>query len=300
MLIVRIYCIAILLFALKLQAQDSLSYWVKEKIISSHPASDRHPSFSPDGKTIAFESNRSGKWGIYSMNSDGSNQQPLVADSFNNRIPSFYPDRELILFESDRNGYIELYCYDTAQNKLAKLFSKEQFLYSQSFSACSPDGNYLAFCSDSLKANGLLNIFLFEIKSGKIQALTKDTSGSLYPAWSPDSKEIIFFSRRDTKGNDDELYRMDVASGNTERLTNYPLHDFCPAWSALGNFIVYVKSMETIRTELYRMDLKTKKETRITFNKEGDTEPALSPDGKKLAWTGFRNGNFEICIMDIN
>lgn len=300
MLAVNIYSIVLLMFALTMRALDSLLYLQKEKNITNHFSNDRHPSFSPDGKKIVFESDRSGKWSVYIMNTDGSNQQPMVTDSFNNRIPSFYPDGKLILFESDRSGFAELYTYDVGTTRLTKVFSKEQFAFNQLFGACSSDGNYLAFCSDSLKASGLLNIFLFERKSGKIQALTKDTSRSLYPAWSPDSKEIIFFSRLDTKGTNDELYQMNISTRKTKRLTNYPLHDFCPVWSRKRNFIVYVKSMETIRPELYKMNLKTKKETRITFNNDGDTEPAISPDGKKQAWTGFRNGNFEICVMNIN
>ena len=70
---------------------------------------DRHPFFSPDGKTIVFESNRDGNWEIYIMDSNGDNQKKLTNNPADDRMPSWHPAENKILFQSDRNGKIELF-----------------------------------------------------------------------------------------------------------------------------------------------------------------------------------------------
>lgn len=265
---------------------------ITEINISNHPSHDRHPSWSPNGEFIVFESDRNGKWGLFITDTTGSSVQQLVSDEFNNRMPFFHPNGTSILFESDKTGRYELYEYCLISRHISKIIKEDEFTGLQQFGAYSPDGNYLAFCSaEPSKKN--YNVFLMHLKSGVIGQLTYDTTRSLYPSWSKDSKEIIFFSRRD--GQDDELYRLTVEKGDVTRLTDNPTNDFCPAWIS-DNEIIFARSIEKDQPELFSLDLHSKKEKRLTRNHETDTEPSVSPDGNFLAWTGYRGGNFEVLI----
>jgi TolB protein len=49
--------------------------------LTRDPAYDADPAWSPDGRKIAFVSNRDGKYGIYVMNADGSGEQRLAQQS---------------------------------------------------------------------------------------------------------------------------------------------------------------------------------------------------------------------------
>ena len=71
--------------------------------LNDNPASGGSPSWSPDGRRIAFESTRDGNYEIYVMNADGSGQTRLTNDPAVDRRPSWSPDGCRIVFESDRD-----------------------------------------------------------------------------------------------------------------------------------------------------------------------------------------------------
>ena len=72
--------------------------------LTNDPSDNNFPLFSPDGKKIAFTSDRDGNKEIYIMNSDGTNPQNLTNDPSNDYSISFSPDGKKILFKSDRDG----------------------------------------------------------------------------------------------------------------------------------------------------------------------------------------------------
>ena len=76
---------------------------------------------SPDGQKIVFTSDRDGPRNIYIMNSDGSNQQKLTDNPFNDYEPIFSPDGLSIIFTSERDGNKEIYIMNEKGNNIANL-----------------------------------------------------------------------------------------------------------------------------------------------------------------------------------
>ena len=74
---------------------------------------DEDPSWSPDGKRIAFTSMKNGgNREIYVMDADGGNQRNLSNDLFSDKDPSWSPDGKRIAFVSNRGGHLDIYVMD--------------------------------------------------------------------------------------------------------------------------------------------------------------------------------------------
>ena len=269
---------------------------IKETNLTRSTSDDRYASYTPDGRTILFESNRDGNWNIYLMDADGSNVKKLSKGKSNNRRARWHPNGKMILFESDRSGKFELYTLHLEHMQVNQLttFDAAQPL----FGDYAPDGETIAI---SLKeSDDKSNIVIINMKGEIIKRLTNAPYRSYFPRWSKDGKEILYFSRKETDNQDDEIYSLHLETGVEKRLTNWPKHNFCPSWSNDGSKIVYVKSMDNIRPEIYIMDADGLNQIRITHNEDGDTLPDWSPTGNKILITGYRNGNFEICELELD
>ena len=82
-------------------------------------AGDSGASWSPDGKKIAFHSDRDGNGEIYVMNADGSEQRNLTKNAANDSSPSWSPDGKKTAFESmkDENYEIHIMNADGSEQK---------------------------------------------------------------------------------------------------------------------------------------------------------------------------------------
>ncbi len=274
-------------------AQISL---VNEKCLTNNAFEDRYASYSPDGEEVLFESNRDGTWEIYLMDKNGQNTQQLTSTIADSRRPSWHPNGKKILFESNRNGKQELFTY-TLGNGKTKMLADKTIEGELLFASYSPKGDKIAV---SLKqSEDKSHIILLNQKGKFLKKITNNEKRNYYPKWSSDGTEIIYFSRKDTNNQDDEIYRYNLETDQHIRLTNWHKHNFCPSWSNDGEKIVYVTSMENTRPEIYIMDADGSNQIRVTNNSNGETLPFWHPKENKILVTAYRNGNYEICELEL-
>lgn len=265
-----------------------------ERILTKNKGDDRYANYSPDGKSIVFESNRDGNWEIYLMDANGDNQIRLTDNAYNDRRPSWHPNGKKIVFESDRQGEYALYELKISNKKVREI-NIPGLEGVPIFAQYSPNGEQIAF---SLRKSDERSSIEIVSSNGKgLRTLFYDDARSTYPNWSSNGKSILFFSRHETDNKDDEIYVIGPTVPHLKRLTHYPKHNFCPSWSKDGKKIAYVTSFDDIRPEIYMMDSSGSHQIRLTYNEDGDTLPRWSPDSKKILFTGYRNGNWEICEL---
>ncbi len=210
-----------------------------------------YPSWSPDGKQIAYYGLRGSSSNIYSMNADGTNIKTLTAVPGADITPSFSADGKKIAFVTFRDNttptnQTSIYIMNADGSNPKRLIGGEAIYY---FPHWSPDGSMLVFGSN---LTGDQQIYTVKSDGTGLQTLTKITPGgnNIMPVWSPDGGKIVFVSNRDA---DQEIYTMNPDGSNQTRLTNVPGNDSMPSWSPDGKSIIFV-SARAGASAVYIMD----------------------------------------------
>ena len=219
---------------------------------------------------IAFVSKRDGNAEIYVMDADGDNQRRLTNNRGDEWSPSWSPDGRRILFSSDRDGHV-------------------------------------------IGGRPTYEIYVMNADGSNPQNLTNNPFDDRYPSWSPDGERIAFARWDGTIKNltiNFEIYVMDVDGGNPQNLTNNLFDDRYPSWFPDGERIVFVSKRDGhfigdfgLTSEIYVMDADGQNQQRLTDNDKNDWYPVWSPDGKRIAFSSDRKGdfeNFEIYVMDVD
>ena len=273
--------------------------------LTNNPHADVSPSWSPDGKQIAFMSRRDGHvidgfptYEIYAMDADGDNPQNLTNDPHDDMSPSWSPDGKRIVFMSRRDGNYEIYVMDADGSNPQNLTNNPLNDRDPSW---SPDGERIVFASrrDGHFENELAityEIYVMDADGGNQQRLTENRKNDWEPSWSPDGKRIAFASDRKGDLENFEIYVMDADGGNPQRLTENRVHDKEPSWSPDGERIAFwsYRPGDFQSAEIYVMDADGSNQQRLTNNRHGDVGPAwlnspfsVSPAGKKFTMWGW-------------
>ncbi len=222
---------------------------------------DIDPSFSPDGRTIAFTSQRSGGSEIYTMNADGTNVTRLTTAIGEDRANGWSPDGKTIYFNSARDGNIEVYSMRSDGTNQKRLTFEPGF---DVFPNGSPDGKKIVFSSNR---DGDEELYTMNPDGSNQTRLTTSPRVDRSPNWSPDSKQIVWWSTREfnpgsTTSTNSEIFKMNADGTGLTRLTNSANDPATP------------------------------------FNDSPDLNPSWSPDGTKIVFDSQRSGDPEIYTMN--
>ena len=212
--------------------------------LADHPASDRSPDCSPNGRRIAFASERGVTDDLYVMDSDGSNVIRLTHDNFLEGRPSWSPDGTKIAFASFCNvvGNWEIYVMDADGNNPINLTKHKWYDVRPSW---SPDGSKMAFGSYRTGGfNDPRHIFVMNADGTGRRNLTGDTDlkGNFSPTWSPDGRKIAFNSLRHFVRADSrhDIFVITADGKELEQLTDGPSHNWSPVYVQDGTKIAFM------------------------------------------------------------
>jgi WD40 repeat protein len=185
------------------------------------------PTWSADGRRIAFASNRSSAdFEIYSMGAQGGGITPLTNNTVEDDGPSWSPNGSRIAFARVPDvGPSQIYVMNADGTGELPLISG---ILEDSAPAWSPDGTRIAFARGS---GGNSDIWTITSSGGSATPLTTDPANETNPDWSPDGSTIVF-QRGDT------IVVMS-ASGAAQTPLPVPSGAQRPAWAPDGTRIVF-------------------------------------------------------------
>ena len=274
--------------------------------LTSLPSHESRPVWSPDGKSIAFASDRNGGSDIYIMSADGGSARRLTVNSANETPEAFTPDGKYVVFSAaiqdpaqsalfPYRAMTELYKVSVDGGRTLQMLGTPAVLISY-----LPDGK--SFLYEDVKggedkwrkhhtSSVTRDIWKYDATTGKHTNLTHRGGEDRNPIASPDGKTAYFLSERD--GGSFNLYSFPIDNpSNLTKMTDFTTHPVrFLSRGADGTFAF------TYDGEIYTMregGKPAKVAIDVTIDEDTPAEKidvraprgaAVSPDGKQLAFT---------------
>jgi tricorn protease len=191
----------------KVPADDVLP---TENLTGTAGTRERFPQISPDGKSVAFFSDKTGEYELYVKGVESQGEWVRLTEGLNKSVYrlEWSPDGAKILF-SDKS--FALYYVEVAAKKLVKIdtsnrLKNDEFTWEVSDYTWSPDGNWIAYTF--VQENRNSQVFLYNLSHAKIYPLTTDFYDNLYPSFDANGDYLYYCSYRNFE------VQMDVFEDN--------------------------------------------------------------------------------------
>lgn len=184
-----------------------------------HKLDGRYPDISPNGKKIAFVSNKNGNKDIFISDLQGTHLVQLTNHPRDDAHPDWSPDGTQILFDTLRSGFWEIYVIGIDGSNPRNLTEKT----GDTDPSWSPDGQHIAFVSFR-DGNG--EVYIMNADGSNQRNLTNNPASDVDVNWTPDGR-ILFASERD---GDYEIYVMNQDGSGLVKLTDNTVDDRFPEW----------------------------------------------------------------------
>lgn len=277
---------------------------------TSGPKSDSYSRWSPDGKRLAFVSDRSGTKQIWTMNTDGGEAVQLTFLKNGASNPTWSPDGQKIIFTSSLRP-------DEAvekESKEKKDEQKDEPLVVDRMRYKSDDSGFW---------NGSYNhVFVVPSAGGEVKQLTNGESNAHSLFWTADSERVGFVSYRGENADHvflNDIYLVSVNGGEPHRLTQTTLQISQPSVSPDGRTLAFfasdMKLMNASFTRIYTLPIEGGEPQCVTAEFDqyiGDAgmsdlragsptpSPQWSADGQAVYCLSAHDGNVHLYRISLN
>jgi TolB protein len=224
------------------------------------------PRWSPDGKSLLYNSYKDGGPMLYVRNLQNGSVRCVSGRKGLNIGAAWMPDGKSLALTLSGKGNPDIYLIDLKGKRLKRLTHYWGIDVSP---AISPDGKKMAFVSNR---SGYPQIYILDLEKGTESRLTFEGEYNTSPAWS--SLGRIAYTSKD--GGLFNIVTIDPEGGDVRQLTENQGNNEDPCWSPDGHYLVFSSDREG-QYHLYIMTANGQNQRRITFMKGDQTAPSWSP-----------------------
>jgi dipeptidyl aminopeptidase/acylaminoacyl peptidase len=255
-------------------------------------------AWSPDGKTIAFVSNISGRNNLWLVAAEGGWPSQLTISDQRQSQPAWSPDGKWIAYQSDYDGdeQWDIFLVSPRTGQVINVTNTREI--AEEGPTWSPDGRYLAYTVKP-KTSSVYEIDVYDTLLRNTKHVTTGTPKdkmNVSPIWSADGKYIAY-TQEQAKGTDSNIFLADLGTGAATLLTPhagerlYRANDFSPDGKRL-----LITSNATGYDNVGLLDIASKKIEWLTQDKWEISGGNFSPDGRSVTWIANVDGYTDIYL----
>jgi Tol biopolymer transport system component len=296
-----------------------------------------HPAWSPDGKTIAFQSDRAGQWDIWTVPAQGGEPRPLTSDAEVDIHPAWSPDGRWVAYASQGLRVVRS---DGSAAPRTLHVPPEGVLAP----AWSPDGRWLYFAASPTreeswpslwrvafrdgegassvervtlgeaadvdpalastggrlayaKASYSPDLWEVDARSGALRQVTATSCLEDYPHLSPDGRRLVFHSDRAGRTG---LFTLGLDGTGLQPMTAPDVQAMMPRWSPDGGSVVFVQRTATAGAIAVRPVDGLTVRALVTTGSGGFNGPQWAPDGRRVVYSRIEgDGRSTIRVVDM-
>jgi len=269
------------------------------------------PTWSPDGKSIAFISNMSGRNNLWLVPAEGGWPVQLTVSDQRQTSPAWSPDGKWIAYQSDYDGdeQWDIFLVSPKTGKVVNLTNTREI--AEMNPTWSPDGRYLAY-EVKPKTSAAYEIDIYDMLLREVKHLTTGTpqdKSNSHPIWSDGA--YIVYTQESAKGTDSNIFIADVKTGRSTLLTPHEGEKlyFANDVSSLGVFdaetVLITSNAENGYENIGTLQVGERGAPRpgsitwLTKDKWEIRGGEFSPDGKHITFSANVDGNEDIYLHDL-
>jgi dipeptidyl aminopeptidase/acylaminoacyl peptidase len=273
-------------------------------------------AWSPDGKSVVFVANITGRNNLWIVSADGGWPAQLTVSDQRQSHPAWSPDGKWIAYQSDYDGdeQWDIFLVSPSSGQVVNITKTREI--AEENPAWSPDGRYLSYMVKP-KTSSSHEIDVYDTLLREVKHITTNAPAdkmNVNPIWSR-SGEYIYYTQAQAKGTDSNIFVTHLKSGKTTLLTPhdgehiYEANDVSPAYPD-GESVLLTSNALNGFQNVGILDVSTKgssvngslrpgKIRWLTQEKWELSAGHFSPDGKSATWSANADGSVDLYIHDL-
>jgi dipeptidyl aminopeptidase/acylaminoacyl peptidase len=259
-------------------------------------------AWSPDGETIVFVSNITGRNNLWLVPAEGGWPTQLTVSDQRQASPTWSPNGKWIAYQSDYDGdeQWDIFLVSPKTGQIVKVTKTREI--SEENPVWSPDGRYLAYIVKP-KTSSVFEIDVFDTVLRDVKHITSNTPVNKLntnPIWSKDGS-LIAYTQEDAKGTDSNIFVADLKTSKSTLATPHDGEKLFAAndLSPDGKSLLITSDAANEFQNVGLLDLATKKINWVTEEKWEINGGNFSPDGRSVTFRANVDGHADLYLHDV-